>query len=210
MSPRAASNEPASRTRVRRLSVQASTLELVLHPVRLRILQAVTGRTVTTTDIAELLTDVAAATVYRHVNALLEAGVLTVVSERRVRGTVERTLALVDDATRAGPDEARKMSDDQHRQAFAVFLAHQAAEFDRFIAHRDDETMPLFGYGQTILHITEDDLRRIQEQLRTTLEPYMQPRGDGEHRVGLATLLIPENETGAHPQATDDDAEADS
>lgn len=174
------------------MSVQASVLELVLHPVRLRILQAVTGRTVTTADLAERLEGVAAATVYRHVNTLLEAGVLKVVSERRVRGAVERTLALVDDAARADADEARSMSEGQHRQAFAVFLAHQAAEFDRFISRRNDRTMPLFGYGQTILHLREGDLAHIQEQFRAILEPYLQPRENGECRVGLATLLIPE------------------
>lgn len=191
----AASDEPTAgpSSRVRRMSVRASALELVLHPVRLRILQAVAGRTMTTAELAELLADVAAATVYRHVNALLEAGVLKVVSERRVRGAVERTLALVDDAAQAGPDEVRNMSEDQHRQAFAVFLAHQAAEFDRFIALRDEGSMPLFGYGQTILHVTEDDLRHIQDQLRAILEPYLRPRENDRHRVSLATLLIPES-----------------
>src|SRR5690606_14663651 len=114
---------------VRRMSARASTLELLLHPLRLRILQAMTGHAMTTAELADLFDDVAAATVYRHVNTLLNAGVLTIVSERRVRGAVERTLALVEDAAQMDAEDAAQMSEEQHRQAFTVFLAHQAAEF---------------------------------------------------------------------------------
>lgn len=179
---------------VRRMAAQASTLELILHPLRLRILQAMAGRTVTTAELADLFDDVAATTVYRHVNTLLDAGVLTIVSEQRVRGAVERTLALVEDAAQMNAEEAAHISEEQHRQAFTVFLAHQAAEFDRFIACDDKAAMPLFGYGQTILHLSEDDLRHVQDQLRTILQPYLRSRGQhDEHRVSLATLLIPES-----------------
>ena len=179
---------------VRRMAAQASTLELILHPLRLRILQAMTGRTMTTAELAGLFDDVAAATVYRHVNTPASRRVLTIVSERRVRGAVERTLALVEDAAQMNAEDAAQMSEEQHRQAFAVFLAHQAAEFDRFIARDDEAAMPLFGYGQTILHLTEDDLGDVQEQLRAILEPYLRSRGGlDEHRVSLATLLIPES-----------------
>jgi DNA-binding transcriptional ArsR family regulator len=179
---------------VRRMSAQASTLELLLHPLRLRILQAMTGHAMTTAELAGLFDDVAAATVYRHVNTLLDAGVLTIVSERRVRGAVERTLALVEDAAQMDAEDAAQMSEEQHRQAFTVFLAHQAAEFDRFVTRHDEAAMPLFGYGQTILHLSEDDLGHVQEQLRAVLEPYLRSRGGlDERRVSLATLLIPES-----------------
>ena len=72
-----------------------STADLVLHPVRLRILQAfLGGRHLTTGDLARELPDVAQAGLYRHVRSLAEGGVLEVVRERQVRGAVERTYAL--------------------------------------------------------------------------------------------------------------------
>jgi len=175
------------------MSPRTSTLDVLLHPVRLRILQAVAGRTVTTSQLAGLMTGVAPATVYRHVTVLLDAGVLDVVSERRVRGAVERTLALADDAAHSDTDETRGLSEDQHRRAFTTFLAHLAAEFDRFVGGRRED-MALFGYGQTVLHVTEDDLQLIQRQLRDLLDPYRRPRGGDARRVSLATLLIPESE----------------
>lgn len=176
------------------MAPETSTLEVLLHPVRLRILQAVAGRTVTTSELAELIDDVAAATVYRHVSTLLTAGALKVVSQRRVRGAVERTLSLDDERAHGDESEAARLSDDQHRQAFTVFLAHLASEFDRFIKSSHENTMSLFGYGQSVLYVSQGDIQLIQEKLHTVLAPYFEPRGDDEHRVSLATLLIPETE----------------
>src|SRR5215471_21360478 len=96
-----------------------ATADLLLHPVRLRIVQAFLGdRALTTSDLAAELADVPAASLYRHVARLVAAGVLTVVAERRVRGAVERTYVLRIAAARISMDEIAKMTLDEHRQAF--------------------------------------------------------------------------------------------
>jgi len=72
-----------------------STADLLLHPVRLRIVQAFLGdRALTTGELRAELPDVPPASLYRHIARLVDAGVLGVVSERRVRGAVERTYIL--------------------------------------------------------------------------------------------------------------------
>ena len=72
-----------------------SSAELLLHPVRLRIMQAFLGdRALTTSQLSAELSDVPAASLYRHVARLVRANVLQVVAERQVRGAVERTYVL--------------------------------------------------------------------------------------------------------------------
>jgi Bacterial regulatory protein, arsR family. len=67
--------------------------EILLHPVRLRIVQAFLGdRALTTSQLAAELDDVPAASLYRHVALLSDAGVLRVAAERRIRGSLERTV----------------------------------------------------------------------------------------------------------------------
>lgn len=73
---------------------EPSIADIVLHPVRLRIVQQLGGRQLTTAALREELPDITQATLYRHVAALIAAQIVTVVDERRVRGTIERTLAL--------------------------------------------------------------------------------------------------------------------
>ena len=55
----------------------AASGELVLHPVRLRIVQAFLGTpSLTTAQLRERLPDVPAATLYRQVATLVEGGLL--------------------------------------------------------------------------------------------------------------------------------------
>jgi DNA-binding transcriptional ArsR family regulator len=63
-----------------------TSADLLLHPVRLRILRAFLGdRALTTTELRTELPDVPPASLYRHVARLADGGVLSVVAERRVR-----------------------------------------------------------------------------------------------------------------------------
>jgi DNA-binding transcriptional ArsR family regulator len=51
-----------------------NTLDLLLHPIRLRIVHAMSGgRTRTTSELSTHLADVPKTTVYRHVGLLTEA-----------------------------------------------------------------------------------------------------------------------------------------
>ena len=85
--------------------------DLLLHPVRMRIVQALLGdRELTTAQLQGELPDVPAATLYRQVAALLNGGALEVTNERRVRGTYERTYRLRPENTHIGPEDAAAMT----------------------------------------------------------------------------------------------------
>ncbi|GAA4229115.1 DNA-binding transcriptional ArsR family regulator [Streptosporangium album] len=72
------------------------TLELFAHPVRLRIVHAMSGgRILTTSQLCARMPEVTKATMYRHVGLLADAGILAVDGEQRVRGAVERRYRLL-------------------------------------------------------------------------------------------------------------------
>src|SRR5690242_12641119 len=61
----------------------------------MRIIQELSTRqSITATELCEKISDVPRTTMYRHINILLDNNILTVVSEKKVRGSLERTLAL--------------------------------------------------------------------------------------------------------------------
>src|SRR5919199_2632716 len=137
-----------------------TSAELLLHPVRLRILQAFLGdRQLTTGQLGELLPDVASATLYRQVATLAEAGVLEVTEERRVRGAAERTYRLRLEAAVVGPEEAAQLTPEQHRQAFTTFIAGLLGDFDHYLDRGDvDPGRDRVGYRQAALYLTDDEL----------------------------------------------------
>jgi len=68
--------------------------EILSNPTRMRIMQYLSIHDeATTKEIAAYMSDVPRRTLYRHINFLIEAGVLKVKEERKVRGGVERLLA---------------------------------------------------------------------------------------------------------------------
>jgi hypothetical protein len=171
-----------------------TTADLLLHPVRLRIVQAFLGdRALTTSALGAELADIPAASLYRHVARLVDAGVLAVVAERRVRGALERTYVLRLTATSIGPDELAAMSTDDHRQAFMAFVAGLLGDFDRYLARSD---IDLFRDGVSYriagLWLDDAEFTELLRELARVLQPRLanQPRSGRKRRI-LGTVLLP-------------------
>ncbi|GAA1487785.1 helix-turn-helix domain-containing protein [Brachybacterium sacelli] len=171
---------------------RSAIVETVTHPVRLRIIQQIGGRNLTTVELREALPEVTQATLYRHVSALLEAGMLAVVEERKVRGAVERTLALGEQMAHVDQEGLRAMSDAQLRSAFLVFLGQLAGDLDRVIDSDDADLRELLGFGRGAVYADVEDLAAIQAGLEKLLAPYRQDHGEQKPRLGLATVLLPD------------------
>lgn len=75
--------------------MEKNLVDIVMNPVRQRILQFfVVKKSGTVNDICSELTDIPRPSLYRHIKILQEAGLIEVISEKMVRGTMERTYAL--------------------------------------------------------------------------------------------------------------------
>ncbi|MEX5720653.1 helix-turn-helix domain-containing protein [Geodermatophilus maliterrae] len=174
-----------------------ASADLLLHPVRLRVVQALLGdRAMTTGDLHAELPDVPAATLYRHVGLLADAGVLEVVAERRVRGSTERTYRLVVEAASVGPDEAAGMTAEEHRRAFGTFVAALLADFDRWVDGAGDEGLhPAedgVGYRQVALWLSDEELGALVADLREVLRARTATGpGEGRRRRLVSTVLLP-------------------
>ncbi len=70
-------------------------VEIVMNPARQRIFQyLLIHETGTVKEMRKALPDIPSASLYRHVKILLDNGILTVVEENRIRGTVESVYKL--------------------------------------------------------------------------------------------------------------------
>jgi len=179
-----------------------ATADLLLHPVRLRIVEAFLGdRALTTSELAAELADVPAASLYRHVARLVEAGVLAVVAERRVRGALERTYVLRLTAAAIGLDEVAAMSADDHRQAFMTFVAGLLGDFDRYLARGDiDLLRDGVSYRLAGLWLDDAEYAELLRELTQVLQPRLtNPPRPGRKRRILGSVLLPGSEAGSRP-----------
>lgn len=146
-------------------------IDLLLHPVRQRIVHAMSGeRTRTTSELCTSLRDIPKTSVYRHVGLLAEAGVLEVVDERRVHGAVERHYRLRRDRARIDADAAESMSLADHRRGFGVAMAVLQAEFNAYLDREGaDPTSDGVGYRQGTVWLSRAELTEMIEELRAAL-----------------------------------------
>ncbi len=171
-----------------------SSAELVLHPVRLRIVQAFMGSPpLTTGQLRERLPDVPAATLYRHVATLVAGGLLESVDERQVRGATERTYALRVENASLSAEEAAAVPADEHRRLFMTFVAGLLGDFDRYLDRGDvDLGRDLVGYRQAVMNLSDDELVDLLDELRTVLTPRLAlPEGPGRRRRVFTTIVVP-------------------
>lgn len=174
--------------------VLMASSEILLHPVRMRIVQAFLGdRALTTAQLASDLDDVPAASLYRHIGLLADAGILRVANERRVRGSVERTYILALAAASIGPAELAAMTPEQHRQAFLAFAAGLISDFDRYLdAGTPDLVRDGVGYSVHGLWLTDAEFREFAQDLATVFQSRLaNAPGAGRTRRITANVILP-------------------
>lgn len=170
-----------------------SRIDLITHPVRLRILMTLAGLERTPQQIAATLDDVPASSIYRHLQILLDAGVVEVVSERQVRGAIEKTLRVANGAADIGAEQAETMSAEMHRQAFLVFLTQLLHEFERYTQQPEiDLARDLAGYRMAVLYASDEEWLAAITAMNTALLPLLEntPGADRKPRR-IATISLP-------------------
>jgi hypothetical protein len=188
-----------------------ASADLLLHPVRLRIVKAFLGdRALTTTQLAAELDDVPAGSLYRHIALLTKAGVLQVVAERRVRGAVERTYTLRLYAAQIQPGEVAAMTLDEHAQAFMAYVAGLLADFDRYLeVGVPDPVRDGAAYRVAAMWLTEAEFADFVRDLQALAQPRLaNAPGKGRSRRMLYSVLLPGPEllaAGDGPDRTPDD-----
>jgi hypothetical protein len=178
-----------------------ASADLLLHPVRLRIVQAFLGdRALTTAQLAAELGDVPVGSLYRQVAMLTKAGVLQVVAERRIRAVVERTYTLRIFAAQIQPDEVATMTPEQHFRAFMSYIAGLLADAERYLTTgTPDPARDGAAYRMGAMWLTDTEFADFLRDLRTVFEPRLANAPDkGRRRRMVYTVLLPAPETSAN------------
>jgi DNA-binding transcriptional ArsR family regulator len=171
-----------------------ASADLLLHPVRLRIVKAFLGdRALTTRQLTAELADVPAGSIYRHVARLTDAGVLHVVAERPVRGITERTYSLRLYAAQRQPNEIAAMTLEDHTNAFLAYVAGLVGDFDRYVATEpEDPATDGAGYRVAAMWLTDAELADYARELATISLPRLaNAPGNGRRRRMLYTVMLP-------------------
>lgn len=169
-----------------------SRADLILHPVRMRLLAHLARRHLTAHQLSDQLSDIPQTTLYYHLGLLMRAGLLRIVAEHRVRGTVEKVYTLADDQASVGPADVAHASRDDHLRYFTVFITTILGDFTRYLQQdaASDLVADGVGFNQTPFYLSDEEFTQAAEALNHALLPFLHNQPAPHRRRHLFTTIV--------------------
>lgn len=171
-----------------------SKADLILHPIRLKIVTELANRRMTTGEIAALLPHVARATLYRHIKTLADGGILEVVEESPVNGAIERTYQVTQGGGRLSSEELAVVSAKEHIHYFTTFVATLIDSFADYIYATPLDHLLESGlsYNRAVVHLSDAERAHFTAELNQLAERMLSlPPAPHRNRYTLAQTVIP-------------------
>lgn len=169
-------------------------IDLLLHPVRLRVVTAFGGGRRTVRELAAALPDVAQSTLYRQVGILVDAGVLELVDQRATTGPDERVYRVAPGGDRVPAQEVDRLPPAEHLGYFSRYVAALVDTLSRYL-HADGVRPSVDGlaYQRTVVHLTDAERAAFAERLAELVgEMRALPPDPSRRRFHLASVVVPD------------------
>lgn len=161
--------------------------EILINPVRTRIIQVAAEKgNLTANDICELMPDIPRTTLYRHIKLLLDNQILLVVNEEKIRGSLERTLAL-------NVEQIQKNNTVENASQLSMqFLLNKLASFQRYFSKpQANPGRDRIFLNNTVLIMNDAEFDAFLLKMRDLLVSSNHEMSEGRKARDLSILSTP-------------------
>ncbi|GAB4464302.1 MAG: hypothetical protein OHK0029_34090 [Armatimonadaceae bacterium] len=172
-------------------------VDLITHPMRSRILALLIGRCLTVQQMAQMAPEIPLPSLYRHVRALAEGGIIEAVDEVRVHGALTRVYGVPKNEAHIVQEEMAGVSDATHLQMHASLLGVLDATFRAYLAREEKDlaTDPMHGLVSS-LALTRDEYRKFRDEIEAVVEKWRgKPETAERQRILFSHIAIPDRPT---------------
>lgn len=168
--------------------------DLILHPVRLRIVTELAGRQFSPRQLAELLPDVAQATLYRQLSLLLEGGVIEIAAEHSVNGATERIYRVAEGQRGLSMEEVREFSSEDHLRYFTIFAASLIDTFAVYLQNTEQgELHDDLSYNRAVVYLNDEERAQFRQDVAALIGKIIANEpASNRKRYTLASIVIPD------------------
>lgn len=161
--------------------------EIILNPVRMRIIQELSTReSATANELCEKISDVPRTTMYRHIKILIDNKILSVISEEKVRGSLERTIALnIQEITK------HNTAENAAENALGFLLNNYSKFHSYFIRENPDPGKDMIFLNNTVLMMNDPEFEEFLNELRQLLLKYSFDVGEDRKARDLSIISAP-------------------
>lgn len=144
----------------------------LLNPIRMRMMQIVLkSQTATTRMFADDLPNVPPASLYRHINRLVEDGILEVCGENKIRGTVEKVYRLRHNPFQEMEALGTSGHKEEHDNLFYTFAMTLLSDFNQYTSRKGyDFVKDQVGFRSFPLYLNDEECLEFLDGLKGLLQ----------------------------------------
>jgi DNA-binding transcriptional ArsR family regulator len=164
--------------------------DLIIHPIRLRILQLLSREPLTIRKLDQLMPDVAKSSLYRHIRKLLDAGFIEIAETHPVKGTPENTYRLLQ-TPHITAEDVQQMSREDHLRYFSSYVAGLVQSFKAYLDSQDtpDLVSDRVGFSEILFYASTDEFDALFIPLRDQLSKISQQTPQPGRRLRKLVLI---------------------
>lgn len=157
----------------------------LFNPVRIKIIFVLNSKQeCTTKELQEELQDIPQASLYRHINTLVQYGVIEVTKEEKKRGALERTYSLKYDPYDKMQQQAIDGDKDSIGEVFYYYIMTLLAEFTTYL-QKDTSDLATDGVGfrSFPMYVNEEEHLAFIENLGALVKNHTQHPSRKDRRL---------------------------
>lgn len=177
--------------------MEQKVIECITHPIKCKLLlELYSSGKATAKQLAEIYNDIPQATLYRYLKRMTNDGVLKVVEENQVRGTIEKTYAVAINLDSNGQDLIGENSGDAYMQMFMQYIFGFIRRFQEYCKNPNiDILKDRSGFSLAPIYATDEELEAAMVEYSKIIQPLYKNRPTADRKSRTLGLIIspPEN-----------------
>lgn len=157
----------------------------LLNPIRMKIIMVLLKeKQATKKVISEEMKDIPQASLYRHLNHLVQEGILIIKEENQIRGTYERVYELSYNPFESMNQIGLSKDYDKLIQFYYTFVMTQLLEFSEYVSNKDsDLEKDKVGFRSYPLYLSEVEKDDFLNDFGQLLKKYINNKSTDENRM---------------------------
>ena len=164
--------------------IMKNNIDIILNPIRVRIIQEISmKKSITANELCEIINDVSRTTLYRHIKVLIENSIISVQSERKIRGSVERTFIL-------NIEELSRINSLENAPQNALdFLKHKYVMFQKYFASESvDPIKDKIFFGESVMMLNDQEFDQFITEMWELFQKYNFEYSDGRKARNISII----------------------
>lgn len=167
-------------------------MDCITNPVKCKLLLEIhsQGRA-TAKHLADTYNDIPQATLYRHLKKMLSDGILQVVEETQVRGTIEKTYSLADGINSNMETIVEENSGELYMQYFTKYILGFVKQFQEYCQSPNiNIKKDMTGFSLSPLYLTDDELTSLVTGISQIISALKNNEPNSERKLRTIGIIV--------------------